>query len=197
MDLDPFRAGRHHADTMRFLDVFLLHCLLCDSPPDTPQEIAATRAQQAARRRARPRAGPAARARRGRRWRCANGARECWPNASRSPPRSMRRPAARRASRTLAAAVAALGRSGATPSARVLQAMARDTTTRTSRFVLAQSRRHRDAIAGLPLEADVGDRFARLAEGSLRAQHEQGSHRHAFLRNLPASCTSAPVRLNE
>jgi glutamate--cysteine ligase len=27
--------------TARFLDVFLLHCLLSDSPPDTPQEIAA------------------------------------------------------------------------------------------------------------------------------------------------------------
>src|SRR5207245_1253456 len=26
--------------TLRFLDVFLLHCLLADSPPDTPQEIA-------------------------------------------------------------------------------------------------------------------------------------------------------------
>jgi glutamate--cysteine ligase len=26
---------------MRFLDVFLLHCLLTDSPPDTPEEIAA------------------------------------------------------------------------------------------------------------------------------------------------------------
>ena len=26
---------------MRFLDVFLLHCLLSDSPPDTPEEIAA------------------------------------------------------------------------------------------------------------------------------------------------------------
>src|SRR3546814_20161045 len=26
--------------TMRFLDVFLLHCLLADSPPDTREEIA-------------------------------------------------------------------------------------------------------------------------------------------------------------
>jgi len=28
------------ASTMRMLDVFLLHCLLSDSPPDTPAEIA-------------------------------------------------------------------------------------------------------------------------------------------------------------
>jgi glutamate--cysteine ligase len=41
MDLDPFVPVGIAADTMRFLDVFLLHCLLTDSPPDTPQEIAA------------------------------------------------------------------------------------------------------------------------------------------------------------
>src|SRR5205814_6328098 len=29
------------ASTLRLLDVFLLHCLLSDSPPDTPEEIAA------------------------------------------------------------------------------------------------------------------------------------------------------------
>ena len=41
MDLDPFRAVGITAGTMRFLDIFLLHCLLRESPPDTPQEIAA------------------------------------------------------------------------------------------------------------------------------------------------------------
>jgi glutamate--cysteine ligase len=41
MDLDPFEPVGIAAPTMRFLDVFLLHCLLTDSPPDTPQEIAA------------------------------------------------------------------------------------------------------------------------------------------------------------
>jgi glutamate--cysteine ligase len=40
MDLDPFEPVGINAQTMRFLDVFLLHCLLSDSPPDTPQEIA-------------------------------------------------------------------------------------------------------------------------------------------------------------
>jgi glutamate--cysteine ligase len=40
MDLDPFEPLGIAASTMRFLDVFLLHCLLSDSPPDTPQEIA-------------------------------------------------------------------------------------------------------------------------------------------------------------
>jgi glutamate--cysteine ligase len=40
MDLDPFNPVGISAETMRFIDVFLLHCLLSDSPPDTPAEIA-------------------------------------------------------------------------------------------------------------------------------------------------------------
>lgn len=39
MDLDPFEPVGINAQTMRFLDVFLLHCLLSDSPPDSPEEI--------------------------------------------------------------------------------------------------------------------------------------------------------------
>ena len=41
MDLDPFETVGINSQTMRFLDVFLLHCLLRDSPPDSPQEIVA------------------------------------------------------------------------------------------------------------------------------------------------------------
>lgn len=40
LDLDPFETIGVAASTLHFLDVFLLHCLLSDSPPDTPQEIA-------------------------------------------------------------------------------------------------------------------------------------------------------------
>jgi len=40
LDLDPFVPVGIKAPTLRFLDVFLLHCLLADSPPDTPAEIA-------------------------------------------------------------------------------------------------------------------------------------------------------------
>lgn len=39
MDLDPFEPVGIRASTLRFLDVFLLHCLLADSPPDSPAEI--------------------------------------------------------------------------------------------------------------------------------------------------------------
>jgi glutamate--cysteine ligase len=41
MDLDPFVPVGIEAGTLRFLDIFLLHCLLHPSPPDTPEEIAA------------------------------------------------------------------------------------------------------------------------------------------------------------
>ena len=40
MDIDPFESMGISANTMRLLDVFLLHCLLSDSPPDSPAEIA-------------------------------------------------------------------------------------------------------------------------------------------------------------
>jgi len=40
LDLDPFEVVGINAQTLRFLDVFLLHCLMSDSAPDTPQEIA-------------------------------------------------------------------------------------------------------------------------------------------------------------
>lgn len=41
MDLDPFVPIGIKAQTMRFLDVFLLHCLLAPSANDSPAEIAA------------------------------------------------------------------------------------------------------------------------------------------------------------
>ena len=40
MDLDPFEPVGISAETIRFLDVFLLHCLLSESPDDSPKEIA-------------------------------------------------------------------------------------------------------------------------------------------------------------
>jgi glutamate--cysteine ligase len=39
LDLNPFETIGIAAPTLRFLDVFLMHCLLSDSPPDTPDEI--------------------------------------------------------------------------------------------------------------------------------------------------------------
>ncbi len=41
LDLDPFELVGINAQTLRFIDVFLIYCLSTDSPDDTPQEIAA------------------------------------------------------------------------------------------------------------------------------------------------------------
>ena len=41
MDLDPFVPVGITEATTRFIDVFLLHCLMSDSPPDSAEEIAA------------------------------------------------------------------------------------------------------------------------------------------------------------
>jgi len=46
MDLNPFLPVGIDEQTMRFLDVFLLHCLLSDSPPDSPAEIEALKRNQ-------------------------------------------------------------------------------------------------------------------------------------------------------
>ncbi len=46
LDLDPYETVGIGASTVDFLDVFLLHCLLAPSPPDTTQEIAALRRNQ-------------------------------------------------------------------------------------------------------------------------------------------------------
>ena len=40
MDLDPFKPLGIDAGTMRVIDLFLLHCLLSESPPDSNEEIA-------------------------------------------------------------------------------------------------------------------------------------------------------------
>jgi glutamate--cysteine ligase len=46
MDINPFEPIGISASTMRMLDIFLLHCLLTDSPLDTPEEIEALKENQ-------------------------------------------------------------------------------------------------------------------------------------------------------
>ena len=56
------------------------------------------------------------------------------------------------------------------PSARVLHAMARNHGNSHVRFTLAESLSHRGTLLGIPLKAEVEERFARLAEESLAKQ---------------------------
>src|SRR5881396_3625360 len=169
MDLDPFVPIAISAGTIRLLDIFLLHCVLCDSPPDSPEELAAiigNKQRVASRGRE-----PGLRLTRGPEeielveW-GGEVLADCGPIAS-ALDRANGGTAYREA---LAAAIAALADPDSTPSARVLQAMARDHGNSYVGFVLAQSRAHRDTILELPLSAELAERFARLAEGSLAEQ---------------------------
>ena len=195
MDLDPFSPIGITEGTIRMLDVFLLHCLLQDSPPDTPQELAAiVRNKQRV-------------AARGREpgLRLTNGSQEvlltewggqvlaeCEPIAAALD--AANETGAHR--EALAVAVAALNDPATTPSARVLRTMASDHGNSYTRFVLAQSLAHREAVLQLPFPAEVAARYARLAEQSLIAQHgieaadtlPFETYRQLYL---------APVRLNE
>jgi glutamate--cysteine ligase len=195
MDLDPFYPIGIVASTVRLLDVFLLHCLLCDSPPDTPQELCAivlNKQRVASRGRE-----PGLRLTRGSEevtlaeW-GGEVLAECEQVAAAldaATGGNLHRDA-------LSAAVAAVDDPASTPSARVLQAMARDHNNSYVHFALAQSRAHREAIMKLPLSEEVANRFALQAQESIVEQRRIEAadavpfetYRQQYL---------APIRLNE
>ena len=170
MDLDPFVAVGIGPATMRFLDAFLLHCLLDESPDDTPEELAANaRNQQAVALRGRE-PGLVLESS-GKKISLAAWGRQlvdaCLPIA-----RAL--DAAHGGGNahvdSLAGAGVMVANANATPSARVLQAMARNHGNSYVRFVLAESLLHAGSLRGLPLGPGVGERFAHLAEESLAEQ---------------------------
>jgi glutamate--cysteine ligase len=169
MDLDPFVPVGITAGTMHFLDVFLLHCLLCDSAPDNPEELAAV-TENKLRVASRGREPGLTLVREGEEVPFAEWAGEvladCGPIAA-----ALDRAKGGRSHRdALAAASAALADPDSTPSACVLQAMARDYGNSFVKFGLARSLAHREEIMQLPLAAEVAARFARLAGESIEAQ---------------------------
>ncbi len=171
MDLDPFSPIGITADTIRFLDVFLLHCLLTESPPDTRQEIEAigrNKLRAAARGRE-----PGLRLDRDgkmvelREW-GAEVLAECAPIAA-ALDAAQGTSAHREA---LSAAVKATEDPNLLPSARVLAEMKRSYDNSYARFALALSLEHAKTLRSEPLPAEIEARFARLAEESIRKQKE-------------------------
>ena len=195
MDLDPFYPVGIVASTLRLLDVFLLHCLLSDSPPDTPQElgdIVGNKQRVASHGRE-----PGLRLTRGSQevplaeW-GGEVLAECEQIAAAldtATGSNLHRDA-------LSTAVAALDDPASTPSARVLQAMARDHNDSYVHFALAQSRAHRDAILKLPLSEEVASRFALQAEESLVEQRRIESADTVPFETFRQQYL-APIRLNE
>ncbi len=171
MDNDPFTPVGIAAPTMRFLDIFLLHCLLSDSPPDTPDEIAAmARNQHRVAERGRD---PDLRLEN-------QGQELALPEWGRELLRAFEPIAAALDEahgdgdyrHALSAAGAALADPGATRSARVLEEMERTHDNSYVAFALAQSVQHRRALMQLPLSAEVEANYARMAEESLAAQRK-------------------------
>ncbi|MCA0240709.1 MAG: glutamate--cysteine ligase [Proteobacteria bacterium] len=169
MDLDPFVPAGIAAETMRFIDVLLLHCLLSDSPPDSPEEFVRLASNQHVT------------AARGREpgllldgpegpvslhdW-TAQLLDECEPVAERL---AVALDDARYR-QALAAARHSLRHPATLPSARVLEAMARDFGHSHLRFVRAQSAAARQALLALPFAPALQARFEAEARESVAEQ---------------------------
>ena len=172
MDLDPFETVGVNATTMRFLDVFLLHCVLSDSAQDTPNEIAALARNQHL---------TAAQGREPGLKLDRNGEAvslvdwgltiidECLPIA-----RSIDAALATGALHVEAveAARRSLQHPDTLPSARVLRAMADEHENSFVRFVRTRSVQTRDALLAMPLTPEQADRQRRMVEDSVCAQRE-------------------------
>lgn len=175
MDLDPFVPVGITAETMRLLDVFLLHCLLLDSPPDTPEEIKELQHNQHLTA-ARGREPGLCLLRNGHNvplvdW-AAQVLGECAPLAAALDATH----ATRDYSAALASARALLAQPAATPSARVLAGMAQAHDNSFTGFTLEQSARARAALLELPWSDAQQACWAERADASVDRQKalEQG-----------------------
>jgi glutamate--cysteine ligase len=180
LDLDPFVPIGIAASTSNFIDIFLLHCLLSESPADTPQEMAAL-ARNQERTAARGRE-PGLMVERGNDeialsdW----GVElldECVPIARVLD-------AAQGGSRhgqALQAARSAFDDSRRLPSARMLDTMAREFGGAYIAFILSQSAAAKRHLVAAPWPADAEARFSALTATSIAAQADiQAADRMSF-----------------
>ena len=169
MDLDPFVPVGIEASTLRFLDVFLLHCLLQDSPADTPEEIAALGRNQ--HRTAAYGREPALLLERNGQpvalldW-AADILAQCGPIAQALDTAQ----GCRDYGAALAAARAALAAPHTLPSARVLQSMQQDFSGSYTAFARAQAEQIRRHILALPWLAEEQAAFEAQAQTSRDVQ---------------------------
>ena len=169
LDVDPFIPVGIDADAIRLLDVFLLHCLLSDSPRDSPPEIEAlSRNQRLVAENGRD---PLTRLERaGEKVAPADWGSEllvqCEPIAAALDHAH----GSGDYGRVLAAAKRSLGDPSSLPSARVLRETEGKHGKSFADFALSQSRQHRDELCARPLAAQVEARHAKLAAQSLAEQ---------------------------
>ncbi len=169
MDLDPYlNIGIGH-DTIRFLDIFLLHCLLSPSEPDSPRESLAIHHNQHL----------VADYGRDPELRLAHGDEMRAPGEwglrllEEFEPVAARLDAAHGGSAyagLLSSAGADLRDPSRTPSARILRDMAEHHDDSFTDFALARSAAHRRQLLDRPLSPEVAARFARMAVESATRQ---------------------------
>jgi glutamate--cysteine ligase len=169
LDLDPFEPIGIAASTVAFLDVFLLHCVVADSPPDTPAEIATlARNQHAAAERGRE---PGLRLERNgntvtlAEW-GAELLHECTSIAAALDSVS----GGSRHAEALERAAAGLRGAERLPSARMLRAMRREHAGSHTAAALAASQRSRQWLMELPYPASQREEFGQLASRSVAEQ---------------------------
>jgi glutamate--cysteine ligase len=169
LDVDPFSPVGIDAPTMRFLDVFLMHCLLSDSPSDTPDEIGVI-AQNQYRVAERGREPGLQLQRGGREVGLLEWGHElleaCEPFA-RALDAARGGNAYRQA---VAAASQALRDPETTPSARVLREMKQNHGDSYVAFALAKSVEHRQRFIEAPIAPEADARLQRNVEESLARQ---------------------------
>ena len=175
MDLDPFEPVGIAAPTMRFIDVFLLHCLLSDSADDTPSEIAALgRNQQAVAARGRE---PGLLLERG----DTTVTLTTWgdellqamtPLAERMDALDSSVHAGTAYRDALATAHARMSDANLTPSARVLQVMQADFDSSYVAFTRAQSAQTQAHLLNLPFSSELQAQFEAMAQASVQLQKQ-------------------------
>lgn len=169
MDLNPFLSIGIDDNTVRFLDIFLLHCLLSDSPEDTPQEIAAlARNQQKVATRGRE---PGLRLERGKDevllmdW-----AKDIVQRCQTIAQALDAAQGGRAHQEAWQAAASALADPSLLPSARVVAAMQSQQTPGHVAFSLAQSAQTHAKLTAQALSAEVLAKFEQQAQTSLQDQ---------------------------
>ena len=169
MDLDPFEPAGITAQTMRFLDVFLLHCLTTDSPPDSPAEIAAL-ARNQHRTAARGREPGLMLERDGKDVLLTDWGTDILVHCA---PIAAALDAAHGTadySAALAAATVGLNDASTLPSARVLAAMANDHDNSFVKFARAQSEKTKAYFQSLPFSSEQHAHFTHLSGQSVADQ---------------------------
>ena len=169
MDLDPFEPVGISAQTMRFLDVFLLHCLTSASPPDSPEEIAAL-ARNQHRTAARGREPGLMLERDGSQVLLTQWGKDI---VAQCVPIAKALDAAHGStdySAALAAATVGLNDANTLPSARVLAAMAKDHDNSFVKFVRTQSEKTKAYLQGLPFSSEQHAYFTQLSQQSIADQ---------------------------